>query len=197
MKIFKVGESQKAACEQCKAFENATFKLRNVPLNDGSGIVKNVLVGVCDKCDSVNILPHQSTPLVKRQLESQRKPIESRLPAHMIDILNLATLEIGGSTDFVPNLMKYYVHSLVANEKSAQSIAGYLKSDLAKGKADKRLSLKGKIIVDQLNSLKLTSHIANTTDLLKGIILKINDDVLVKRKVKPIEDLRNIMAAVA
>ena len=197
MKIFKVGESQQAACDKCQSFENATFQLRDVPFSDGDGIVKNVLVGICDKCDSVTVLPHQSTPSVKKQLEQQRRPIESRIPAHMIDILNLVTLEIGGSTDFVPNLMKYYIHALASNEKTAGTISHYLKSDLATGKADKRLSLKGRQIYDEVASLKSLSHIDNTTDLMKGIILKINDDVLVKRKVKSIQQLKNIMAAVA
>ena len=73
MKIFKLGDSIKAPCEKCNGFENATFKLRNVPLSDGSGIVKDVLVGVCNKCDRVSILPHQSVSLVKRQLEGQDK----------------------------------------------------------------------------------------------------------------------------
>jgi hypothetical protein len=197
MKIFKVGESQKAACEKCQSFENATFQLRDVPFSDGTGIVKKVLVGVCDKCDSVTVLPHQSTPAVKKQYEAKRKPVEGRLPAHLIDILNLATLEIGASTDFVPSLMKYYIHSLVTNEKTAKNIARYLKSDLATGKAEKRLSLKGRQIYDELDHLKALAHIDNTTDLLKSIILKINDDVLIKRKPKPIENLKNIMAAVA
>lgn len=197
MKIFKVGESQKAACDKCQSFENATFQLRDVPFSDGEGIVKKVLVGVCDKCNTVTVLPHQSTPAVKKQLEQQRRPIESRLPAHMIDILNLVTLEIGGSTDFVPNLMKYYIHALASNEKTARTISHYLKSDLATGKADKRLSLKGRQIYDEVVSLKSLSHIDNTTDLMKGIILKINDDVLIQRKVKSIQQLKNIMAAVA
>lgn len=197
MKIFKVGESQKAVCEKCQSFENATFKLRDVPFSDGRGVVKNVLVGVCDKCDSVTVLPHQSTPSVKKQYEAKRKPVEGRLPAHLIDILNLATLELGASTDFVPSLMKYYIHSLATNEKTAKNMARYLKSDLATGKAEKRLSLKGRQIYDELGHLKELTQIDNTTDLLKSIILKINEDVLIKRKPKPIENLRNIMAAVA
>lgn len=197
MKIFKVGESQKAACEKCHSFENARFQLRDVPFSDGTGIVKKVLVGVCDKCDSIIVLPHQSTPAVKRQYEIKRKPVEGRLPAHLIDILNLATLEIGASTDFLPSLMKYYVHSLVTNEKTAKDIARYLKSDLASGKAEKRISLKGRQIYDELNYLKTLTQIENTTDLLKSIILKINDDILIKRKSKQIENLKSIMAAVA
>ena len=41
MKIFKVGESQKAACSTCQSFENATFQLRDVPFSDGTGDVVN------------------------------------------------------------------------------------------------------------------------------------------------------------
>jgi hypothetical protein len=197
MKIFKVGESQKAACSKCQSFENATFQLRDVPFSDGRGIVKNVLVGVCDKCDSVTVLPHQSTPAVKRQYEAKRKPVEGRLPAHLIDILNLATLEIGASTDFVPSMMKYYIHILSEDEKSARKIAQYLKNELATGRSEKRLSLKGRQIFDEIEHLKALAHIENTTDLLKSIILKINEDVLIKRRPKSIENLRNIMAAVA
>lgn len=196
MKIFKVGDSQKAICENCRSLENATFKLRDVPFSDGSGLVKNVLVGVCDKCDQVSILPHQSTPVVKKQLEAQRKPVESRLPAHMVDILNLATLELGGSTDFVPNLVKYYIHTLATNERSAKKIANFLKSDLAMGKAEKRLSLKGRQIYADIETLKTISRISNTTDLLKSVILKINDDVLVKKEPKSTRQLKDIMASV-
>lgn len=197
MKIFKVGDSQKAICENCRSLENATFKLRDVPFSDGSGLVKNVLVGVCDKCDQVSILPHQSTPVVKRQLEAQRKPIESRLPAHMVDILNLATLELGGSTDFVQNLMKFYIHKLASDEKSAKTIARFLESELATGKAEKRLSLKGRQIYADIEILKTTSRISNTTDLIKSVILKINDDVLVKKEPKSSRQLKDIMASVA
>ena len=82
MKIFKVGESLKAACSTCQSFENATFPLRDVPFSDGTGVVK-VLVGVCDKCESVTVLPHQSTPAVKRhdmkQSESQWKGVYLRI----------------------------------------------------------------------------------------------------------------------
>ena len=84
MKIIKVGDTQKAACNNCKSFQNVTFKLRDVPFSDGSGIVKNVLVGVCDSCDSVAVLPHQPTLIVKKQLVIQRKVTESRVPTHTI-----------------------------------------------------------------------------------------------------------------
>ncbi len=196
MKIFKVGDSQQAICEACGTLENATFALRDVPFSDGEGLVKNVLVGVCDRCDGVVVLPHQSSPVVKRQLEARRKPIESRLPAHLLDILNLASVEIGGSVDFVPHLMKFYIYSLAADEKSASVMAKFLLSDLATGKAEKRLSLKGRRIYEDVEALKITARIDNTTDLIKTVILKINDDLLVNKRGRPLQQLRNIAAAV-
>lgn len=197
MKIFKVGDSQEAICEFCHSLENATFKLRDVPFSDGGGIVKNVLVGVCDTCDQVSVLPHQSMPTVKKQLEVPRKSIESRLPAHMVDILNLAAMELGGSTDFVPTLVKYYIHAMATDEKSAKHIAQFLNSDLAQGKAEKRLSLKGRQIHRDIETLKLRSNITNTTDLIKSIILRINEDVLLKKEPKVTRQLKNILASVA
>lgn len=197
MKIFKVGDSQQAICEYCHSLETATFALRDVPFSDGSGIVKNVLVGVCNQCDQVSILPHQSTPVVNKQLETQRKPIETRLPAHMIDILNLAAVELGGSTDFVPNLVKYYIHTLANDKTTSKKIDQFLKSDLAKGKAEKRLSLKGRKIYLDIEALKLTSRIDNTTELIKSVILKINEDILVKKETKSTRYLKDIMASVS
>lgn len=197
MKILKVGDTKKAACNTCESFQDITFQLRDTPFNDGSGIVKNALVGICDTCDSVAVLPHQSTPAVKKQLEKQRKSLESRVPAHMIDILNLASDKLGGGTEFVPNIMKYYIHALSNNEISSNNISRYLNSDLAKGVAQKRISLKGRHLEEELILLKELIEVESTTDLLKIVVLKINDDVLVNERPKPMGRLKSIMAATA
>ena len=193
MKILKVGDSVKAACNHCQSFENITFKLRNVPFSDNTGMVKNVLVGVCEKCDSVAILPHQSTPAVKKQLKVQKKSLESRVPAHMIDILNLVSDQLGGGSEFIPSLMKYYIHALVNKDISPKNISKYLTHELAKGKAQKRISLKGRNIILELNDLKKITNIKSTSDLIKSVVLKINDDILVSKKSATIKQLKNIM----
>lgn len=197
MNILKVGDGQKGACQHCRSFQNMTFELKDVPFSDGSGVVKNVLVGVCDVCAQVGLLPHQSTPLVQKQLEVQRKALESRVPAHMIDILNLASVELGGGTDFVPSLVKFYLYSLSRSHICPLGIADYLQTDLAKGKAQKRLSLKGRQVTDNVSQLKVLTQISSTTDLLKGIVLKINDDVLVNKNEQTIRQLKGIVAAMA
>jgi len=194
MKILKVGDTQKAACNHCKRVENVTFKLRHVPFSDGKGIVKNVLVGVCNDCNSVAVLPHQSTPVVKKQLDARRKSLESRVPAHMVDILNLASVELSGGTDFVPGLMKFYIHALSNNDISPRCISKYLTTDLATGRSQKRISIKGRLVTKELEHLKEITRIESTTDLIKGVVLKINDDVLVNKKLKTIRTLKAIVA---
>jgi len=195
MEILKVNDTKKAACSKCKSFEDVTFKLRDAPLSDGSSIVKNVLVGVCNKCDSIAVLPHQSVPAVQKQLEVQRKTIESRVPAHMVDILNLVSYELGGGSDFVPNLIKYYIHTLANTKISPTKVTRYLDSSLAKGKAQKRISIKGRHVTEELNIIKEMTNIDATTDLIKLIVLKINDDVLVNKKQNTIRQLKSIVAA--
>ena len=195
MKIFKSGESVQAICHNCESIQNAVFQVRDVPFSEGGGTTKNILVGVCEQCDHVIVTPHQSTPSIKKQLETQRKPIESRLPAHMLDILNLASVEIGGTVDLVPHLMRFYIHNLATDAKAASKITIFLRSELAKGKAEKRLSLKGRMISEDIDALKKAADINNTTDLIKGVILKINDDVLVKKRASAIKELRGVLAA--
>ncbi len=197
MKIFKVGDTQAALCNTCQSLETATFQLKDVPFSDNSGVVRQVLVGVCELCGNVAIIPHQSTPMIKKALDVQRKALESRVPAHMIDILNLASCELGGEPDFIPTLMKYYLHTLAADRAAAQDIPRFLQSDLAKGKSEKRLSLKGRHVATDIDVLKTTTNISSTTDLLKGIVLKIKEDVLVQRDEIHIRQLKSIIAAVS
>jgi hypothetical protein len=195
MKIVKLEDKSTAACQSCKKFVDVTYRLRDVPLSDRSDIVKDVLVGVCDICDEVCVLPYQSVPKVSKTMEQQRKPIDSRVPAHMLDILNLASAEVGGGSDFVPNLLKYYLHALAVNEISPARLTHYLASDLASGKSQKRISLKGRRISEDIAKVKELTNLSSTSDIVKSVILKINDDILQKKNKKPIKVLRGIAAA--
>jgi hypothetical protein len=113
----------------------------------------------------------------------------------MVDILNLASVEISGGTEFVPGLIKFYIHSMSTNDISPRGISKYLNSDLAKGKSQKRISIKGRRVAKEFAHLKKITKIDSTTVLLKGVVLKINDDVLVNKKSKTIRALKNIVAA--
>ena len=113
----------------------------------------------------------------------------------MVDILNLASVEVSGGTDFVPGLIKYYIHSMSTNDISPQGMSKYLSSDLARGKSQKRISIKGRLVAKEFAHLKEITKIDSTTELIKGVVLKINDDVLVNKKPKAIRALKTIVAA--
>ena len=197
MKIFKVGDSQKAICESCQSVENATFRLRDVPFSDGSGTVKNVLVGVCDKCDEVILTPQQSVTAINKQLRAIRKPIESKVPAHFVDMLNSACAELGAKPDFSNALIKYYVHMLSHEAMPTDELKTYLKSNLAVGKSDKRISLKSSILRDELATLRSKAHIKSTSGVIKAVVLKIHDDIHVHPQPNLINQLKGVVAAVS
>ncbi|KMT66946.1 hypothetical protein [Catenovulum maritimum] len=197
MNIFKVGDSQKAICESCQSVENVTFQLRNVPFNDGSGIATNILAGVCNKCNEVILIPQQSAPLINKQLRATRKPIESKVPAHFVDMLNNACAELGAQPDFSNALIKYYVHMLSHEAMPTDELKTYLKSNLAAGKSDKRISLKSSILRDELATLRSKTHIKSTSSVIKAIVLKIHDDIQVHPQPNLINQLKGVVAAVS
>ncbi|KZY36081.1 MULTISPECIES: hypothetical protein [unclassified Oleiphilus] len=197
MKILKEGDVGKVLCHTCESVQNSTFKLRDVPFSDDSGSVKNILAGVCDACDSVAAIPHQSTPAIKKQLDKQRKSVEGRVPSHLVDVLNLASDSLGASADFIPSLIKYYIHAFYENSIAPKDLLPLLKSDLAKGRANKRISLKGRYVAEEIEVLKARAQIETTTELLKSIVLKIHEEILVKQKASRIKELERLVAAVA
>lgn len=194
MKIYKVGDVEKALCETCKAVVSAKFMLKDVPFSDASGIVKNVLVGCCNKCLKVIVTPHQSTPLIHKKIMSQKQSLETRVPAHMLDILNLASEELGGGTDFSTPLVKYYLNLLSQQEENVTDLAKYLDSDLAKGKSQKRISLKGRFVADRVNQIRIKANIESTSDIVKAVVLRIHNDVLVAPQPELLGKLRTVAA---
>lgn len=64
----RVGDVKTAACFSCQSFQVVRFQKRDVAMRDGSGIVSDILVGVCERCDSVSVIPQQAVPQIRSQL---------------------------------------------------------------------------------------------------------------------------------
>ena len=194
MHIYKVNDEGKAYCEKCNTIANITYQLRDVPFSDSSGIVKDILAGVCNECGMVTTIPHQSVPAIKRELK-QKQDIEARVPPHIVDILNVVSDTLGGSPSSVQSILKYYIHALSHEIFSPRNLNKLLDSELAKGRASKRLSLKGLHVRDDIELLKTITHLKNTTDVVKGVALKINEDILVNKRKEPIKQLQLLVVA--
>jgi hypothetical protein len=69
MKVVHEGDKGQGICDTCKGMVATTYRVRDVEFGDGYGTAKNVLAAVCDVCDTVVALPHQSIPLITAQME--------------------------------------------------------------------------------------------------------------------------------
>ncbi len=68
MKIFHEGEKSKAFCKTCADSVGTTFMERDVPFSeDAKTVAKDILVGVCDVCDTTVSIPAQSMPAISKE----------------------------------------------------------------------------------------------------------------------------------
>lgn len=199
MRIVKEGDKRQVICHNCGRSE-ATYLLRDVDFSDKSGTVKNILAAVCDKCHEVVSIPAQSTPKIKAEYKKTKAPLEVRVPAHYLDVLNVATQKINPELDesFNRTLIMYYVHALSTGRYKQKNLANLLNDDFAKAKSSKRLSMKVNTSqLDELNSIMIQHHLRKNTDVIKAVILKINEDIVQNEKPEQLSELRNVAAAYA
>jgi hypothetical protein len=199
MKIVKEGDSRQVICPEC-GLTHATYQLRDVNFNDDSGIVKNILAAVCNHCNTVVSIPKQSTAKVRAEYNKIKTPIDVRLPAHFLDILNIATQKIDASLgdNFNKALVLYYLHALSSNRFSQNDLGLLLTSDLAKAKASKRFSVKlNEKSINEIKSLMASQKLKNNTEVFKSLILRINEDIVQPKKPKHLAELQNFAAAFA
>ena len=197
MKIIKEGDTGRAVCECC-GLTNTTYKLRDIPFSDNRGIVKGVLAGVCNACNEVIALPPQSVPRVKDEYMRKSKSLEARLPAHYIDILNVASLKIDASHSEALKsiLILYYINGMRCGDISSDNLHNLLKSDFPSAPLSQRFSLKiTEKTEKELSETLSILHFDNISDLIKATILKIDEDIVKPQKPRNLKQLQRISAA--
>ena len=201
MKIFLDGDKGKAICDRCGGIVDTTFQRRDVPFSDGSGLVRNLLVGVCDSCDAVVSIPAQSTPAIRRARKPAPDNLEANLPAVYVDLLDYAvyTIDEQASTDFRRLLLTYFVHRDASDPRSVRRLRKAHDEALARypeprGVPRRRLSLKVPPRVSlALRQLEEDTEL-NTTELIKSVVCEIQDAVLERPQPAVIQALRTLSA---
>lgn len=198
MKIYFEGEKSKGLCKRCKKLVSTTFKVSSVPLSSGKGRVDGILAARCDQCDHVLSIPQQSAPRVKDALYNKRHSIEVRLPIHLLDILLLASdqFAVGSAEQLKDSLIRYYIVLADEDKTLSKSIKKFSESELAKGSGH-RLSFKINEAAYKRFLRLMEGTELNKTQLLKGIILQINEDILQKPQKKRMNELEKVMFASA
>lgn len=198
MKIYTEGEKSKGLCQICKKLVPTTFKVSSVSLSSGKGRVGGILVAKCDRCDHTVSIPQQSSPRIKEVLQTKKHSIEVRIPIHLLDILILASdhFEMGAPDQLKDSLIRYYIALADENKGISRSIKKLSESEFAKG-SGYRLSFKVNEAIYQRFQHLMEHTKLNKTQLLKGLILQINEDVLQNPQKKIMNDLEKVMFASA
>lgn len=197
MKIIKEGDKVQMLCHTCGRVD-ATHQLRDVPFSDQSGLVKNLLVAVCDSCQQVLAVPAQSAAQVTLAYKKVRLPLEVRVPAHYLDMLYLAMQKIDPTLDehFSRALILYYVHALASGRYPCDDLAECLTTENAKARASRRVSMKiNQNQLDDLTRLAQAQGLPNNGDVVKAVILRIFRDLVQCSQPVNLTELRNLAAA--
>ena len=201
MKIFREGDKGTAVCHDCAALVKTTFLRRDVPFSDGSGSARNILVGVCDLCGRTVSHPAQSTPAISKARKQALESIETNLPAVYVDILDCAvhTIDNQASTDFRRVLLSYFMHKAAQSDKAPQLLRAVFDKAAARfpetrGAPRRRLSMKVPARVGEALRRLEASTALNKTDLIKSVVLDIQDKVLDQPRPGLMEELRALSA---
>jgi len=198
MKLHYAGEKGRAVCER-DGLTATTFAYRDVPFSDSAGVVKDILVSVCDKCGEVVGIPPQSTPAIKARRELATRSIEANLPAAYFDALNLACFRIDSTVreDFHKYLLIYYVHTLGKDEKKIRSLCRIKPSAaFAKATNAKRRRLSLKVTPSIYKEFDAMTEIAGVTrtHLIKCLVHKIDQDIIAPAKPHRLSELQALAA---
>ena len=200
MKLHVPGDKSRAMCGDCGPVET-TFRYRDVPFRDGSGTVRDILVGVCDKCGMVATIPPQSTPAIRAERQRATVSVEAVLPAVFLDALDLACYRIDpqSSPDFRKRLISSFVHMSARNSGMAARLADCLRHAppvfASAPDVTKRLSYKITEAANREIEAVMEATSLNRTDLLKSVVVAISDDIVWPEKPKGLDRLRMLAAA--
>lgn len=184
MKFFSEGDKSKAICCGCAKLVSTRFAYRDVPFSDGSGVVKNILVGVCDHCDEVASVPAQSTPAISKAKNKATEAIEAVLPAPYFELLDLACFKINpeAASELRKGLLMFYVHRFATGAfdvaRLQHSQAALALRPAMESVNRRRLSMKiSPTLALELESIAKQSCMQKT-EAIKAIIGAIQEDII-------------------
>ncbi len=187
MKLLFQGDKGKAICEHCGPV-TTTYLYRDVPLSESAKVVKDILVGVCEQCQSVASIPAQSTPAIQAERRKATQSIEAVLPAPYIEVLDMAAFKIShaATTEMRKYLILAYLHKYLDGKSMPSDWVTFEKTFVQRAKLPtKRLSIKVSPQMER-DFRGVTQRFAmSKTNTLKTIIHEIKEDILDKGLVSP------------
>ena len=208
-KLYSPGDKSRAICHHCAKLVGTSFLYRDVPFDDGTGVVKDILTAVCDVCDAVVAIPAQSTPSIKRARETAEIPLEVSLSAPEMDILDAAAFQIDpqATSRFRKAIFTYYLGRLERDQEELEAAKNDLVKRIKEWKQrrkvfgdvkipNRRLSFKLAPRTEQKLEAVLSRTGWNKTSLVRGVVMMVEKDIIENRSPKRVLELQDIAAAV-
>jgi hypothetical protein len=197
MRILKEGDRSSGLCEECRKRVGVRYEYRAITLEESNIEVCDVLVAVCDDCGSVVSIPAQSFPRLKEARAEKDRTVEARIPLELDDVMRLISDHFNVSNNaFRAYLLRYYLHLLGDDERFARRVKRLSEKELALLKSRTRVSLRvSNELWTNAWSAGQRVGIGSWAELLKGIVLAAQEDVLGKKAPRRSEDLECIAAS--
>lgn len=202
MKLYSAGDKSKAICESCQELVETTFLYRDVPFDDGSGEVKDILASVCDRCGEVVTIPAQSLPAIRRAREKVEASLEAQVPASDIEVLDAAATRISerASVRHRKFLLAFYVRKMARDPQAGERLKllfSEAKALRPKAKVKvprKRLSFKvSHDFEEEFAQLAKISGLKKT-QVLRGVVHEIRSDLVSPEHPASLPQLREMVA---
>lgn len=181
MKLFHENEKIDGLCED-DGRVRATLRYRDHELEGGLGVVRNVLVSVCDLCDQTIGIPHQSTPAIRDARQRAVASVELNLPAIYVDMIDAAVFRVDpeSNAEMRKRVLVYYLARYVREEDRMHELNAILAKDVGArpGMPTRRLSFKFSASAVKLLEAAMARTGLNRTDLTKALIAKIGEDLI-------------------
>lgn len=210
MKLYQPGDTSKAVCPHCGKLVSTTFTYRDVPFEDGPGVVRGILVAVCDECRNVIAIPAQSTPAIRRARDTAEISLEVSIPAPEVEILDAAAYRVdpAATTRFRKSLFAFYLQRLRHGQNTAEVLRrdfeawNAVKAAQRKGVSHdiriphRRLSFKISPKTDRDVQWLMEASGMNKTDMVRSVVMEIEKDLLGPKAPRELRHLQDIAAVV-
>jgi hypothetical protein len=179
--LFIEGGKSEAVCRHCKALVSTTLRTRAYTLEESGIEVPGVLVDVCDVCDEIVTIPHQSTYRLRDARERRKEQtLEARIPTHLEDVIHMVADRFGAPVqEFRPGLLRFYLRELVNDAKFAERVRTLAGSELAQAPARARISLRVPApLLGRAREKAREAGMSTAAEMMRGILLAAKEDVL-------------------
>lgn len=198
MKILREGDRGYALSPE-RGRVKVVYQYRPFRLEEANVTVKDVLLGVDIETGDVLTIPAQSTPKLKAAREAKKEKVLSvRMPRELDDVLHLiADYYHAEPEQFSPAVIRYYLTSASQNAGLTRRIWKLSKDRLASGKLEGNLRLRvDRELHDWVYTTASRTEGLNQSDLIRGVIVAVKQDVLEGRAKKRRRELEAIALAV-